>query len=215
MLQGLQLHDRPRRLERAAGRVRGIAPRVWVPEVHADAGPARPARPTGDPTRPRATIESRPAVAPPTLSSLDGPLDVSVLDSSADGFFSGSGKVALEPGPAGVGQGSAGGEGGLGAPGDRAPEIRVGGLIQPPAKLRHLPPVYPELARRVRQQGRVVLECTIDVHGRVVGARVVRGVPLLDQAALDAVREWLYAPTLLNGVPVPVVMTVTVTFRLD
>jgi protein TonB len=49
----------------------------------------------------------------------------------------------------------------------------------------------------------------------VVNARVLRSVPLLDQAALDAVRQWVFTPTLLNGVPVPVIMTVTVNFTLQ
>jgi protein TonB len=61
-------------------------------------------------------------------------------------------------------------------------------------------------------QGDVVIEATIDEEGKVADARVVKSVPLLDQAALDAVRQWQYRPSLLNGVPTPVVMTVTVKF---
>ncbi len=56
----------------------------------------------------------------------------------------------------------------------------------------------------------MILEALIGVDGRVADAKVLRSVPLLDQAALDAVRQWEYTPTLLNGAPVPVVMTVTV-----
>ena len=63
-------------------------------------------------------------------------------------------------------------------------------------------------------QGVVILEVRIDVDGRVTDAKVLRGIPLLDQAALDAVRQWVYTPTLLNGTPTPVIMTVTVTFTL-
>jgi protein TonB len=63
-------------------------------------------------------------------------------------------------------------------------------------------------------EGRVLIECVIDTGGRVAEARVVSGTPLLDQAALDAVRQWRYRPTLLDGVPVAVQMTVTVHFRL-
>ena len=58
----------------------------------------------------------------------------------------------------------------------------------------------------------MIIEATIGADGQVTNARVLRSVPLLDQAALDAVRQWEYTPTLLNGVPVPVIMTVTVTF---
>jgi protein TonB len=64
-------------------------------------------------------------------------------------------------------------------------------------------------------QGIVILECRIDPRGEVVDVKVLRGVPLLDAAAVDAVRQWRYAPTLLNGVPVSVIMTVTVNFRLS
>ena len=63
-------------------------------------------------------------------------------------------------------------------------------------------------------QGIVIIEATIDPRGRVVNATVLRGVPVLDEAALDAVRKWVYTPTLLNGVPTPIIMTVTVRFRL-
>jgi TonB family protein len=63
--------------------------------------------------------------------------------------------------------------------------------------------------------GIVILELTIGTDGRVTNARVIRSVPLLDQAALDAVRQWVFTPTLLNGVPVPVLMSVTVNFSLD
>ena len=58
-----------------------------------------------------------------------------------------------------------------------------------------------------------MIECTIDPSGRVVNATVTKSVPLLDQAALDAVASWRYRPTLVDGVPVPVLMTVTVRFR--
>jgi protein TonB len=59
----------------------------------------------------------------------------------------------------------------------------------------------------------VILEAVISPSGSVEDVRVLRGIPLLDDAAADAVRQWRYTPTLLNGVPVAVVMTVTVNFR--
>jgi protein TonB len=64
-------------------------------------------------------------------------------------------------------------------------------------------------------RGRRVLECLIDPRGHVVDVKVLRGLPLLDDAATEAVRQWVYTPTLVNGVPTPVIMTVTVTFRLN
>ena len=63
--------------------------------------------------------------------------------------------------------------------------------------------------------GVVILECTISPQGKVTDVKVLRGIPLLDQAAVDAVKQWVYTPTLLNGVPVPVIMTVTVNFKLS
>ena len=99
-----------------------------------------------------------------------------------------------------------------GAPG---PPVRVGPQVKEPRKLRHVAPAYPEIAKAARVQGVVVLECVIDEQGRVRDIKVLRGLPLLDQAAVDAVRQWVYSPTLLGGVPVAVVMTVTVNFRLS
>ena len=91
---------------------------------------------------------------------------------------------------------------------------RAGRDVTPPAKLSGNAPVYPELAKRARIEGDVVIECTIDPSGRVVDAVVTRSIPVLDEAAIDAVRSWRYRPTLVDGVPVPVLMTVTVRFRI-
>ncbi len=90
--------------------------------------------------------------------------------------------------------------------------LRVGGHIRPPSKIKDVKPVYPAVAQAARVGGEVTVEATIGPDGKVVDAKVVRSVPLLDQAALDAVRQWEYTPTLLNGVPVPVVMTVKINF---
>jgi protein TonB len=92
---------------------------------------------------------------------------------------------------------------------------QVGGLIRPPAKIVDVAPQYPALARASRVQGVVILQATIDSRGNVEAATVLRSIPLLDQAALDAVRQWKFTPTLLNGMAVPVIMTVTVNFELS
>jgi len=92
--------------------------------------------------------------------------------------------------------------------------IRVGGNIRPPLRVKHVPPEYPALAIAARAQGVVIVEADIGADGKVSSARILRSIPLLDQAALTAVRQWEYAPTLLNGVPMPVVMVVTVNFFL-
>lgn len=92
--------------------------------------------------------------------------------------------------------------------------IRVGGDIKEPRKIRDVKPVYPEIALAASVQGTVILEATIAPDGTVTGARILRSSPLLDQAAIDAVRQWAFTPTLLNGVAVPVTMTVSVTFQI-
>jgi protein TonB len=91
----------------------------------------------------------------------------------------------------------------------------VGGTIKAPRKTRDAAPVYPPAARSARVQGIVIIEATIDSGGKVSQTRVLRSVPMLDEAAVDAVKQWEYEPTLLNGVKVPVIMTVTVRFTLQ
>ena len=93
--------------------------------------------------------------------------------------------------------------------------IRVGGNISPPTKVRDVPPTYPPVAQAARVQGVVILEAVIGPTGAVTEVTVLRSVPLLDEAAINAVSQWQYTPTLLNGVPVPVIMTVTVNFTLQ
>ena len=92
--------------------------------------------------------------------------------------------------------------------------VRVGGDIKEPKKIKDVKPVYPEDAKNAGIQGIIILESIIGTDGSVQEAKVLRGVPQLDKAALDAVMQWRYTPTLLNGEPVEVVMTVTVTFTL-
>lgn len=92
--------------------------------------------------------------------------------------------------------------------------VRVGGSVTAPRKRHHENPDYPPIAAIARIQGTVVLEATIDELGNVIDVRVLRSVPLLDQAAIDAVRRWKYEPTRLNGKPVPILMSVSVRFEL-
>jgi protein TonB len=92
--------------------------------------------------------------------------------------------------------------------------VRVGSPVRQPTKIKDVRPVYPEQARSARVQGVVILEVTVDATGHVSEAKILRSIPLLDQAALDAVRQWEFEPALLNGVPVPIIMTTTVNFAL-
>ena len=93
--------------------------------------------------------------------------------------------------------------------------VRVGGNIKPPTKTKDVRPVYPSIAQSARVQGVVIIEATIGPDGRVQEAKVLRSIALLDAAALDAVKQWVFTPTTLNGTPVPVIMTVTVNFTLQ
>jgi protein TonB len=93
--------------------------------------------------------------------------------------------------------------------------VRISTGMQPPQKIYDVKPVYPEVARAARVQGLVILDAVLDTDGRVVQVRVLRSQPLLDQAAIDAVRQWRYTPTRLNGEPVRVLMTITMNFKLE
>lgn len=96
----------------------------------------------------------------------------------------------------------------------RKEAVRVGGKIRPPTKTKNVTPVYPPAAKAAGVQGVVIIEAVIGADGKVADAKVLRSVPDLDGAAVAAVKQWEFTPTLLNGKPVPVVMTVTVNFKL-
>jgi len=92
--------------------------------------------------------------------------------------------------------------------------LRIGGNIRPPQKTKDVTPQYPRAATAERVTGVVILDVLVDPDGSVAVVEVLRSVPGLDNAAVAAVQQWEYTPTLLNGVPVPVIMTVTVNFQL-
>ncbi|NOT25215.1 MAG: energy transducer TonB [Acidobacteria bacterium] len=96
----------------------------------------------------------------------------------------------------------------------RLAAVRVGGRIKPPIKIKDVQPLYPAIARSARVAGVVTIDATIGPDGKVMDTTLVRSIPLLDQAAIDAVRQWEYTPTLLNGRPVPVVVTIAINFVL-
>jgi TonB family protein len=94
--------------------------------------------------------------------------------------------------------------------------VRVGGNIKAPSKTVHVSPIYPASMRNAGREGRVSIDAIIDTDGRVLAARVMGAHthPDFADAALEAVRQWLFTPTLLNGIPVEVRMTVRVHFSL-
>lgn len=94
--------------------------------------------------------------------------------------------------------------------------VRVGSGISPPRRTKYVKPEYPRFAVLARVQGKVVIEATIDVNGRVIEAKIVKSVvSYLDEASLVAIRQWEFIPTMKDGVYVPVIMTVTVDFTLE
>jgi TonB family protein len=93
--------------------------------------------------------------------------------------------------------------------------IRVGGSVRQPTKTHDAKPTYPAQAQMDHVQGVVIIEATIDPSGSVANARILRSIPALDEAALSAVSRWRFTPTLINGAPVAVIMTVTVNFTLQ
>jgi protein TonB len=163
------------------------------------------------PPRRFAATERRLPAANPNAAPLDAPRDITPEPASQvnrellDGIENGTGVV---PG---------GGVEHLAAPPPQPsqPPVRPGGDIKRPTKIKDVPPEYPRIAQTARVQGFVIIEATIGPTGTVQDARILRSVPLLDAAALEAVRKWEYTPTLLNGMPVPVLMTITITFTLN
>jgi len=140
-------------------------------------------------------------------------------DTSADGVIGGV--------PGGIPGGSAGGVlGGIiggaaksifASPAPPPPTkriVQVGGQVKPPRVIFQNDPVYPPIARATHVQGTVRIEAIIDEGGNVVHAHVIDGPALLLASALQAVTQWKYQPTLLNGQPVSIQMTVYVNYHL-
>jgi len=181
------------------------------------AAPAPP--PPPPPPAARAAVTARPApkaATPPSgfLAPIEVPAEIRLEQGLDLGGVEGGVAGGVEGGvPGGVVGGIVGGLPDAPPP-PAAKPVRVGGDIREPRKVLDVAPAYPDLALKAHLEGIVIIEATIDARGRVADAKVLRSVPMLDDAALEAVRRWVYTPTLLGGVPTPVVMTVTVTFRL-
>ena len=176
---------------------------VAVP--HASPPPARPV--SARPAKPKLNPTAAPLDAPPAVTPEIPPrFELPEGSSPVIGVLPGVSSIEIvlgEPPPLPL------------PPPIQQRPVRPGSGIRPPAKVHDVAPVYPAPAQAARIQGPVIVEATIGTDGRVHSARVLRSLPLLDEAALTAVRQWIYTPTLLNGVPVAVVMTVTVMFQLN
>ncbi len=92
---------------------------------------------------------------------------------------------------------------------------RVGGEIKEPALIHRVEPEYPWMAISGNVTGTVILEATVNEAGEVANVTILRSIPLLDKSAIAAVKQWRYAPLLLNGAPSPFILTVTLTYSLQ
>jgi protein TonB len=116
--------------------------------------------------------------------------------------------------PGGVVGGVVGGLPSVVAPPPPAAPVRVGGMVRAPKLINRVTPKYPELALASRTRATLILEATVGVDGRVQEVRVLRGQPLFDPSAIEAVRQWRYQPLLLNGIPVPFIVSITLSFNV-
>jgi len=184
-----------------------LPPPASAPAPLPPARAPRPAPPAPGPARP-AIAATAPAVAPDAIASEPPGPAIAATPGLAAGVRMGAGDGGV---PSGGGDAIAN----LGEPPPApASPLRVGGKVRPPVRVGYVAPVYPRLAEAARVDGEVVLEATIDATGRVGDVRVVRSIPLLDRAAIDAVSQWRYTPTRLNGQPIAVILQVRVAFSL-
>jgi protein TonB len=93
--------------------------------------------------------------------------------------------------------------------------VRVGGDIKPPVKVKNVEPVYPPIPLRAHIQGVVIIEATVGTDGKVKDTKVIRSIKALDDAAVSAVRAWVFKPTVVNGQVVQVITTISITFTLN
>ncbi len=182
-----------------------VMPVVAVPRPPSIPAPAAPRAPA---VAELASASAAPVNAPSGIGREQMIQVERVPDSAAPSEAVGSVLGTGVPGGTGIGE--------IEAPPPRAAApVYAYKLPKPPIKIRDVSPVYPTIAEVGRVQGIVIIEAIIGVTGEVTDAKVLSGKPILNEAALDAVRQWRYTPTLLGGVPTPVILVVTVTFSLS
>jgi periplasmic protein TonB len=184
-----------------------------------DLAPAAPPPPPPPPAAARARIPRAPAPPPVESARLVAPVEVPeqmpAPDEGMDLGVEGGVPGGVEGGvPGGVVGGVVGGLPQAAPPEPKAKVVRIGGNVRAPSLVHEVRPEYPPLAVQARVQSLVIVEAHVGVDGRVRSVRVLRGHPLLDEAAMEAVRQRRYQPLLLNGVPTEFVLTLTMTFQL-
>jgi len=172
------------------------------PEVVRTAAPLSGTRPAPSVIAPSMILPERddppPMAAPPASDVREG---LSGVDIGAFGSTGVAGVPPLPPAP---------------VPEPVPPKIvRVGAGVREPRRIAGGPPEYPIMARNAHVQGTVILEAVINDRGTIERVKVLKSQQLLDAAAIAAVQNWRYTPTLLNGVPVSVLMTITINFTLQ
>lgn len=175
---------------------------------------AKSARPSVVKSQPSTRVQAAPVDVPTTIQDEEAPIEAATDDGVLGGVEGGV--------PGGVVGGIVGGLLTIAVrppppppapPVEHAP-VRIGGELTAPALLERVEPDYPPLAVRAQVKGVVILEAVVGRDGSVEDVRVLRSIPLLDSAAVAAVRKWRYSPLLLNGKPERFVLTVTLSFRL-
>jgi protein TonB len=172
-------------------------------------GPVRPSAGGSRPAQGEVSAAVAPVDAPSSLEPETG--DEGTPGGGEDG--SEGGVDGIEgPGVGGFGEGTAGTAGSSGTA--SSGPLRLGNFA-PPRKIKDVRPTYPQLARALQARGTVIIDITIGTDGKVRDTRIVHSVPELDQAALDAVRQWEYEPTRVNGSLVALIITVVVNFAVQ
>ena len=181
-----------------------------TPAVAAPPPPPPPPPAAGVRLAPRTPVAPHPEEPAKFVAPLETPTEIKAEEGLSLGVEGGV--------PGGVEGGVPGGVvGGIvgGLPQEAAPPVkavRVGGLLKTPQLVRKVDPVFPDLAKQARLSALIILEATVDATGHVREVTILRGAPIFDEPAMDAVRQWVYRPLLLNGVPTPFMLTVTVKF---
>lgn len=177
--------------------------------------PAPPPPPPPAPGR-RTVTRAAPRPQPIAPSAFIAPIEVPEEIKPEEGL-----DLGVEGGvPGGVEGGVPGGVvGGVvgGLPAEPPPAtrvVRIGGMIVAPKLVHRVDPAYPELAIASRATAVVILEAQVDTRGHVKTVRVLRGHPLFDESAIEAVKQWRYRPLLLNGQPTEFILTVNLMFNL-
>jgi protein TonB len=167
----------------------------------ARAAEVKPATPVGNPNaapvEPPREIAAESAM--PESFGVEGGVEGGVVGGSLGGFVGGLLEAPPPPPP---------------PPPPPAQPVRIGGQIKAPALLKRVEPIYPDIAVLAKVTGTVILEATVATDGSVQSVTVLRSVKFLDQPAIDAVKQWRYSPLVLNGLPTPFVLTVTLTFSI-